>query len=330
MEYLFDVLTRDLDLDDPTGKLEAVERLMPSISEVSDAVARAAWVARLADLVRIDERAIAQRLARAGAGGGHEARRGRAGRPGQTHHSPASSPSPGRAVGRPELDGPAPDQPWPIGAEEDLPEEPADVEAGAVAGAVAGAGTGARDFAPALAPPTDRATWLLGHLLLEPSRLVALRADLERDELDPVGESDFARAIERDLLAAVRHAARGVPPPDAPPEQRLDALPPTHAGYAAELRRRASGEPKIEAEAMRRAMRAAVIRIRERALLDRLFELKSLQAEVEPGDADGDGAALDARVVSAGAQLRRLQSLLNATAADRARQIKGKRDKALG
>lgn len=327
MEYLFDALTRDLDLSDPTGKLEAVERLTPSISEVTDPVARAAWVARLSDLVRIDERAIAQRLARAG--GGSESRRGRGAQAGTRTPSslPSLSPSPGRAVGRREAAGSDDDQPWPIGAEEG----PDDPTAGDGSTEVEDLGEGMVPASPpalalALAPPSDRATWLLGHLLLDPTRLVALGADLAQDALAPLSDADFPRAIERDLLEAVHLASRGAPPPDAPPEHRLEALPDTHAGYAAELRRRAASEPRIDSEAMRRALRAAVIRIRERALLDRLFELKSLQAEAEAQDE----LALDARVVSAGAELRRLKSLLNATAADRARQIKGKRDKALG
>jgi len=66
MEHLFRVLTADLDLDDPGGKMAAVDRLMPVIAGFNDGVARAAWVARLADLVRMDERTLAGRLARGG------------------------------------------------------------------------------------------------------------------------------------------------------------------------------------------------------------------------------------------------------------------------
>lgn len=296
MEYLFGVMTADLDLNDPTGKLEAVERLIPAISEVTDPVARAAWVARLADLVRIDERAIAQHLSRgAGASG---TRRGagarRAGSWTSSGHESADS----------DLEAPPDDGvPWPLGPEDE-----------------------GLDRSPTIAPPRDRATWLLGQLLEDPIRLTHLGEDLVHDGLDPIAESDFERAIERDLFTAVRNAAYGTPPPDAPPEHRLDALPPTHERYAAELRRRAATEPLIDTGARRRAARAGVIRLRERALRERLYELRSLLAEAEPEDE----AALGARVAVVSAQLLRLQGLLNATAADRARQIGGKRDKGLG
>ena len=299
MEYLFIVLTADLDLDDPTGKLEAVERLMPSISEVTDPVARAAWVARLADLVRIDERAIAARLSRSGGSGQR--------RSGAAHGSQGSHRGHGGATGHgPNRSGqeapPDDDVPWPLGPD------------------------GEGSVSAQLTPPRDRATWLLGKLIEDPLRLVYLAEDLETDGLTPLDDSDFERAIERDLIAGVRHAARGAPPPDAPPEHRLDALPETHAYYAAELRRRAASEPVIDAGASRKALRAGVIRIRERALRDRLYELRSLLAEAESGEEQ----ALDTRVASASGQLLRLQGLLTSTVADRARQMGGKRDKALG
>ncbi len=306
MEYLFSALTADLDLDDPTGKLEAVDRLTPSISEVTDPVARAAWIARLADLVRIDERAIAQRLSRFGSGSGVR-------RTSRARGSGSASPI-GRPDTRQDSDRP-PDwgAPWPLGPAD----EAADPDFGLET---------IIDNAPTITPPRDRAAWLLGQLLEDPLRVNALEEDLANDGLAPIGESDFARAVERDLFTSVRYAARGAPPPDAPQEHRLEMLPETHARYANELRRRAAGEPRIEVDARRRAARAAVIRIRERALLDRLHELCCLQAEAE----SDEEAALGARVVIAGAELLRLQGLLNASAADRARQVKGKRDKALG
>jgi DNA primase len=67
MEHLFVVLIAGLDLSDPRGKTTAVERLMPVIADIPEPVARSAWLSRLADLVRIDERTLAASLARAAA-----------------------------------------------------------------------------------------------------------------------------------------------------------------------------------------------------------------------------------------------------------------------
>ena len=62
MDYLFGALTEDLDLSSPSGKTAAAERLLPPIAEIGDPVARSAWLAQLAQLIQVDERALGERL----------------------------------------------------------------------------------------------------------------------------------------------------------------------------------------------------------------------------------------------------------------------------
>jgi DNA primase catalytic core len=63
MDYLFQVLTKGLKLDDPEGKTQAADRLLPVIASVTDPVSRAAWLGRLAQMIQIDERTLSARLA---------------------------------------------------------------------------------------------------------------------------------------------------------------------------------------------------------------------------------------------------------------------------
>jgi len=63
MEYYFQVLTADLDLSRPKDKAEAVRRLAPVLNAVGDVVERAHYLQRLARMVRVDERALAQQIA---------------------------------------------------------------------------------------------------------------------------------------------------------------------------------------------------------------------------------------------------------------------------
>ncbi len=67
VEYVFDVLTADLDLNNPKAKSTVTRRLLPVIAEIGDPVERAHYLQKLARLVQVDERVLADqlRLARA-------------------------------------------------------------------------------------------------------------------------------------------------------------------------------------------------------------------------------------------------------------------------
>jgi len=58
VEYYFEAITSELDLDSPKGKAEAVRRLMPIIQEIGNAVERTHYVQKLARLVRVDEKTL--------------------------------------------------------------------------------------------------------------------------------------------------------------------------------------------------------------------------------------------------------------------------------
>lgn len=64
VEYYFNIVTSELDLDSAKGKAEAVRRLMPIIQEIGDAVERTHYVQKLARLVRVDERTLLRQAVR--------------------------------------------------------------------------------------------------------------------------------------------------------------------------------------------------------------------------------------------------------------------------
>lgn len=275
MEHLFRVLTADLDLDDPGGKMAAVDRLMPVVAGFADSVARAAWVARLADLVRMDERTLAGRLARAT-------------RP---------------AARRREAAPPRPSVPA-----TGVPDEPS----------AAAVPAPARTAAPA----PDAAGRLLGHLLLAPRRADDVDLLLDAAGFEPLGGADFERPVERDLLEAVRYAALGAVPPDAPPEHDLGALPPAHAALAAALRDRALAEWMLDERTRGRMLRDAVLRMRAAQCQRALAGLRYLQAEAD--DAEGDDYARQILALN-----RRLSGLTAVLTQSGPRHL-GKRDRGLG
>jgi DNA primase len=65
VEYVFQARTADLDLSDPKGKSEAVNRLLPAIADIGNPVERSHYLQQLARLVQVDERILAQQLDRA-------------------------------------------------------------------------------------------------------------------------------------------------------------------------------------------------------------------------------------------------------------------------
>lgn len=62
VDWLFIAHTRDLDLDSPQGKSEAVKRLLPVIADVGGAVEQSHYIQRLARLVQVDEQVLTDQL----------------------------------------------------------------------------------------------------------------------------------------------------------------------------------------------------------------------------------------------------------------------------
>ncbi len=58
MEYYFQAVTSELDLNSPKGKAEAVRRLLPIIQEIGNPVERTHYIQKLARLVRVDEKTL--------------------------------------------------------------------------------------------------------------------------------------------------------------------------------------------------------------------------------------------------------------------------------
>lgn len=280
MAFLIDAVARGADLESPRGKSEAVEQLLPFLAEIPDPVQRAAWVAEVSQRVRVSERSIENRLA--------------APKPVRRAPRQALEPQPEEAP-PPFLDDGASDAPpWAL----DQPQAPTKPR-------------------PAPRPPTpalqfgqggsDLGGYILGHLLAAPRRLKDVNARLRSDAQPALGPEDFDGALERDLLVAVRHAMLGVPPPDAPDEHRLEALPEAHAVLAAALRARAAAEPPTTEAARVESLRTATLRLREQARRRSLEGLRFLQAEA---GADEKGA-FGARVAELAVELAGLQKLLS-------------------
>lgn len=65
IEYVFQAQTADLDLNHPKDKSTAVRRLLPVIAEIGNPIERSHYLQRLARLVQVDERVLADQLSRA-------------------------------------------------------------------------------------------------------------------------------------------------------------------------------------------------------------------------------------------------------------------------
>ena len=61
-DYYFQIVTAELDITTAKGKSDAVERLKPILQDIGDAVQRHHYIQRLARLVHMDERALAEIL----------------------------------------------------------------------------------------------------------------------------------------------------------------------------------------------------------------------------------------------------------------------------
>ncbi len=241
MEYLFVTMLRDLQLADPEQKTEATHRLLPIVAAVPDPVARSAWLSRLAELLRVDERVLHRELGKV-----------------QRTRVPPRSATDGQA-----------------------------------------------EAAPTPAAPRDTAAWLLARLLCQPSLIVGVDDMLARADQPGLGAQDLERSMDRDLLAAVRYAAMGAVPPDAPPEHRLDALPEPLAEYAAALCRWAESIPAGDVAECCWSLCADVLRLRKDSLNRDLEGLRFLQADAADGRAD-----LNAQAAQLAAQRAAIERLL--------------------
>ncbi|MCC7020509.1 MAG: DNA primase [Ardenticatenales bacterium] len=308
--YLLDALTADLDLNDPSAKQTAAERLIPVIADIPDPIVRSAWMARLADKLRVDERALAARM-------------------GQVARARTTRPAPRR------FDGPA------ATGDGAAPAIPVVADSGGIDAQGRHAphdqtdpGQATATVPPPAAPPDNHATRILGFLLAAPSRLAALNEALRAVDEAVLGSEDFLDPLQGDLFEAVRYAAHGTPPPDAPAEQRLDALPEAHARLADTLRRRAVSGPSAAEPTVVQSLWRLVLRLREGAIVQELEALRFEQTEARlEADADGPEVAptsvrvreLDQRVYQLTAIKRRLSRLLVSDGA-----VMGKRDRGFG
>jgi DNA primase len=62
VDYYFQIVTAELDLTTAKGKSEAVQRLKPILADIGDPIQRQHYIQRLARLVRMDERTLAEAL----------------------------------------------------------------------------------------------------------------------------------------------------------------------------------------------------------------------------------------------------------------------------
>ncbi len=135
---------------------------------------------------------------------------------------------------------------------------------------------------PSLRAGSDRlVAWLLGNLLVDPTRLIELNRRLREDGEPALGPGDFGDHFQRDLVQALGYASGGAAPPDAPAEHRLDALPEPLAGYAAELRDAALAQPPLTDVAMVSELRTCCLRLRVRELTHALPGIRYLQMEAD-------------------------------------------------
>jgi len=321
LEYLFAALTADLDLADAHDKLKAVDRLVPVIDEISDVVARHTWVATLAQRLQIAEKVLATRLTPPGSKG-HRSRDRAEGPRERTERSGWKAPVadlPAELAPAAFIPDPSPDPAgdgWaaeldPVNGDQGAavaPPSAAVTVTSVTRGSVSDLGDPGDPRAPS--PPGTLEGWLLGHLVLDPPRLKALDAALRKSGQSPLERVDFSRDMDRDLVEAVRYAARGAPPPDAPAEHRLDALPAAMAAWADDLRARAAAEPAVDERVAAHSLRAAVLRLRKRAIERTLLGLQFLLTEARAAGLAEDLADYNHRVNALRSSLLGLTELL--------------------
>lgn len=132
-----------------------------------------------------------------------------------------------------------------------------------------------RPALPTADAPSPQASLILGCLIVKPKRLRALDTAFRKEGLVLLGPSDFAHAMDQDLIEAIRFASRGAAPPDAPAEHRLDALPEALARYAASLRDRVLVGPALSEHDLAGELKRGAWIIRKRAIDRSLPGLRS-------------------------------------------------------
>ena len=286
-DYYFTALVSDLDLATPTGKAEAVTRLLQVIrDELDSPVEQAHYLQWLARLTRVDERQLAQqfRTLRRSAPTGFGS--GRAGVTPPAHTAPARN-----EMGRDDMGRGAEADPNMTGR------TGGNVGAGGVTPPLQDGPPG-RAMGRSTPRLFGREEYILGLLLRAPHLLDRVQQLLTDQGMPTLGEADFSQADNQALLRAMtgQALADGV----------LDA----HLTFIEQGMARA---PVLHDDAVTREALITLLRLREGQRKQELTQLEYLQADAA---ADGDEASVSryaVRVQHASLELERIQRALTQT-----------------
>ena len=188
VDYYFEIVAKQYDLNSARGKGEAVAELTPLIAELGDEEEQQHYIQRLSRLVRIDERTIEQRVKAS-------ARELRQPSPEGRHR---------RRFTRPQKGQPASEAEAPTPSESVPSEEAAGAMAAASGQDSGGATSSAAPDLAALVPETKQEVFLLALLIDEPDLLIWLSDMAQELEIAPLSGRDFIQVEYREIFGAFR------------------------------------------------------------------------------------------------------------------------------
>jgi DNA primase len=263
VDYLLEVQLNGLDLDTPSGKSTAAERVLPLIAELSDRSAQDAYLRRLASRLRLDERELALDFQRVRREKLRDAR---------------------RAPERHRMD-----ETTGLVASDAETENPPDGEVAQKYGDASSAGYSALGVSMSASAPLGVTARIMAEQAQEE---ICLGLLLERPgvwpEIQPIiTEADFAGTEMRALFHAIAQALESEKPFDT--QLFLDGLPPVLQAAAERSRSRLGPGAPEEGTGLTKMASNAAYRLKRTRLREEMAELDYLQRDAEQS---GDGDAV--------------------------------------
>ena len=263
VDYYFEIVANQYDLNSAEGKGEAVAELTPLIAELSDEE-RQHYIHRLHRLVRIEEKTIEQRVQAAS----YALRRP----PQESRHrrrytQPQSGQSPAGKATQTQPDR----APWELEA-----------HPGAPVGQVNGTRPLPISDLTASVSSTKLENFLLAHLIDNPDLLVWLKEMTQELEIDPLSSKDFKQIEYREIFEALHRFMASVELWDI--EIFQETLSPIYHTLLSQLTTQIVTLPAREPSEVQNALRKLLIRLRDSRQRENLSAMKFLVLDAEESD----------------------------------------------
>ncbi len=268
VEYYFEMVTNQYDLDSARGKGEAVTELTSLIAELDDETERQHYIEDLSKLAgfSLHDRTIEQRVQHAASALRRPPHEGRRRRRIQVKN------------GQPQAETKAqtPTRPIGVGQEEEFPEI-ADLENQAN-GIYPSLGPDLTVFGPAIRLEKD----LLAYLLCDPDLLIWLRELTQELEIAPLNKKDFQQIEYREIFEALHRFIAGDEHWDFEVFQEM--LSSNLHTTLSHLRTQIGTLPERELAAIQDALRKLLVRLRDARLRESLSEMQFLLHDAQESE----------------------------------------------